>query len=187
MLAYKDEIAAIRSLLEGFVKSGKIDPNKLSLMDNIINRSEEDQFRVLNKSYLPLDTQRSFFGAIRNMNISLKSIKERLKGAAAIHENPTTAQLALELIPSFLNLAPYIDSFNNGEISAKEVENVSKFSRILYKKARSFGFYQDAISQLKEAGITESQVKSFVDNFRKNIALELEIEEEASSTLENTD
>ena len=187
MQSYKVELATIQRMLEEFVESGKIDAGKLSLLDKIIKWSEEDQFRVLNKSYLSLNAQRSFFGAIRNVNVSLKSMKERLKGAADIHENPKIAELALELMPSFFNLAPFIDSFNSGEVSAKKAENVSKFSRILYKKAKSFGFSQDTITQLREAGITESQVKSFVDNFSKNVALELEIEEEESSTLENTD
>lgn len=187
MRSYEHEFATIQRVLEGFVKSGNIDASKLGSLDSVIKWSEEDQVRVLNKSYIPLNVQRSFFGAIRNVNVSLKSMKEKLRKAAVIHENPKTAELALELMPSFFNLVPYIDSFNNGEIPVKKTENVDKFSRILYKKAKAFGFSQDATSQLKDVGISESQIKSFIDSFGKNVALELEIEEEASSSLENSD
>ena len=186
MHSYKQEIIRIQGMLKEFVNSGRIEPNKLDVMDNIIRRSEEDQIKILNNSYIPLYAQRSFFGAIRNVNISMKSMKERLAHASSQHENPTTAEQALELIPSFLNLAPHIDSLLSENIFPTLVGNVFKFSRLLYKKAAAFGFSQDAVSQLKEAGVTESQIESFIDAFSKNISLELEIEEEVSST-ENTD
>lgn len=186
MRSYKEEILAIQSMLEKFVDSGKIDAKKLDLMDNIIKWSEEDQIKVLNNSYLSLPVQRSFFGAIRNMNIALKKMKERLKEASSLHENPTIAELAIEMMPSFSNLAPYVDSLMNQDVLPTKVKNVVEFSRILYKKAMNLGFSQDVASQLKEAGVTSSQIESFLDRFRKNVALELDIEEEVSSFNENS-
>ena len=186
MRSYKQEVLTIQNMLEKFVDSGKIEAKNLDLMDNIIRWSEEDQIKVLNNSYLPLHAQRSFFGAIRNMNITLKKMKERLKGASSSHENPTSAELCIEILPSLSNLAPYIDSLMNQNALPTEFKNVLEFSRILYKKATNLGFSQDVASQLKEAGITSSQIESFLDRFNKNVALELEIEEEVSSSNENS-
>ena len=186
MRSYREEIFTIQKMLKEFVDSGRIEANKLDVMDNIIRWSEEDQIKILNNSYIPLYAQRSFFGAIRNVNISMKSMKKRLVRASSQHENPATAEQALELIPSFLNLAPHIDSLLSENAFPTKVENVFKFSRILYRKAAAFGFSQDAASQLKEAGVTDSQIESFLDCFSKNISLELDIEEEVS-TSENSD
>jgi len=187
MRSYKQELIKIEKMLRGFLESGSIDASQLNLMDDIIEWSKEDQVKVVNNSFLPLGAQISFFSAIRNVNISLKSMKEKLKVASIKHENPTTAELALELMPSFFNLVPYLDLFFKGNVYPIKVENVFTFSRILYRKAKSFGFYEDPISQLKEAHVTKPQIESFIDSFRKNVALELDIEEEVSSDLENTD
>jgi len=154
-------------------------------MDNIIKWSEEDQVRILNDASLSLDEQMSVFGAIRNINVSMKSMRERLELAAEKRENPTTAELALELMPSFQTLAPDIDAFLQGE-KGIDFGYVSKFSRILYKKANSLGFSKDVVAQLKEAKVTQSQVKDFLENLKKNLAVELDIEEEVSSTDENS-
>lgn len=185
MRSYKEEIAAIHHMLEEFLDSGRIDAKKLEKMDNVISWSEEDQITILNRSYLPLSAQRSFFGAVRNVNMSMKKMKERLDKASELHENPTTAELAMELMPSLSNLAPYIDSLIN-ESKLFGVRDVVELSRILYKKAMRFGFYQDVGSQLRDAGVTGSQIKSFIDRFSKNVALELDIEEEVSSPVENS-
>jgi hypothetical protein len=172
-------------MLSEFTKKGKIDASQLDLMDNIIKMSAEDQFRVLNRSSLSLDAQRSFFGAIRNVNIAMASMKAKLAEASVKHENPTTAELALELLPSVLNLVPYIDEFHDNA-KVRQLNNVSRFSRILYKKAKTLGFSKDRMSQLKEAGVTTEQVEAFIDSFDKNVALELDMEEEVSSSDEDS-
>lgn len=187
MRSYRQEIIKVQEMLKEFVDNRRIEPNKLNAMDNLIKWSEEDQIKILNSPYMPLRAQRSFFGAVRNVNISLRSMKKRLTHASSQHENPTTAEQALELMPSFLNLAPHIDSILGEDVFPTKVENVFKFSRILHRKATAFGFSQDVASQLKEAGVTDSQIETFIDGFKKNISLELDIEEEVSSTLEDTD
>lgn len=182
MHSYKKEISSIENVLNRFVSSGKIDTEKLGKLDNAIKWSDEDQIRVLNNSYLSLFEQRLFFGAIRNMNTSLKRMKERLAEASRLKENPTTAELALELMPSFLNLVPYVDNLINNNRYPRENEIIIKFSRLLYKKATMLGFSQDVASQLKDAQVEDSQIESFIDRFSKNVALELDIEEEVSAT-----
>lgn len=183
--SYRHELINIRGMLSEFTKKGKIDASQLDLMDNIIKMSAEDQFRVLNRSSLSLDAQRSFFGAIRNVNIAMASMKAKLAEASVKHENPTTAELALELLPSVLNLVPYIDEFHDNA-KVRQLNNVSRFSRILYKKAKTLGFSKDRMSQLKEAGVTTEQVEAFIDSFDKNVALELDMEEEVSSSDEDS-
>lgn len=185
MRKYDQQFLGIQAMLHGFCQKGIIDTKHLNPIDNLIKWSEEDQVKVLNDASLSLDQQLSVFGAIRNINVSMRSMKERLELAAEKQENPTTAELALELMPSFRTLAPDIDAFLHGE---KDIDfgYVAKFSRILYKKANSLGFSKDTVSQLKEAKITQSQVKNFMENLKKNLAVELDIEEEVSSTDENS-
>lgn len=184
MRRYEQELLSVQKMLEGFSKKGIVDAKRLNLMDNIIKWSEEDQFKILNDASLSLDAQRSIFGAIRNINVAMRTMKERLELSAEKHKNPTTAELALELMPSFFTLVPEIDVFLR-EKKGVDLEYVSKFSRILYKKANSLGFSRDLVSQLKEAKITQSQVKTFLESLKKNVAMELDIEEEVSSSDES--
>jgi hypothetical protein len=181
---YGQELLNVQKTLNGFCEKGIIDTKRLASLDRIIKWSEEDQVKVLNSGSLTLDEQMSIFGAVRNVNVAMRSMKERLELSAQKHENPTTAELALELMPSFRTLAPDIDAFLGGK--SVDLEYVAKFSRILYRKANALGFSKDVVSQLKEAGVTESQVKTFLESLKKNVAVELDIEEEVSSTDEDT-
>lgn len=186
MYSYQRELIPIQKMLKRFIETKVIDTSHLSKMDSLIKQSEVDQIRALNRS-IPLNTQRIMFGALRNMNTSLKCMKEKLKTAASSHENPTTAEQALELMESLRNVALCVDPFVNENVIVTNMENVEKLSRILYRKAKAFGFSEDVVTQLKQAGITESDVKSFISSFDNNLAQELGIEEEVQSTLENTD
>jgi hypothetical protein len=184
MYSYKGEIATIKEMLCLFVKTKTVDASQLSKMDSLIKQSEVDQIKVLNGS-APLNTQRVMFGAIRNVHTSLKCMKEKLKTATFRHENPTTAEQALELIESLNNVALCIDPFTSENTIVTSEENIAKFSRILYRKAKAFGFSEDEKAQFKAAGITISQVKSFINSFDSNLAQELDIQEEVQSAIEN--
>ena len=184
MYSYKLELNNIQRMLTLFVESKTIETSQLSKMDSLIKNSALDQIKTLN-SVSSLNTQRVIFGAVRNINISLKCMKEKLRTAAAKHENPTTAEKAIELMESLSNVATCIDVFADKGADAKEIENIAKLSRILYKKAKTFGFSEDAKAQLKEACVTTSTVKSFISSFGSNIALELDLEEEVQSSDEN--
>jgi len=185
MYSYGEDILNLHKMLKAFVRSKTIEISQLSKMDSLIKQSDEDQIRVLN-SHLPLDIQRIMFGAIRNINTSVKSMKKKLKTASTRHENPTTAEQALELIDSISSVAQYIDPFRmEGKIIADPSE-IAKLSRILYRKAKAFGFSENQQSQLREAGITKADVASFVSSFDNNITQELGIEEEVRSPVENS-
>jgi len=185
MYSYKQNLLNIRKMLNIFIETKNIDTSQLSKMDALIKQSEKDEIRVLSRP-LPLDVQRTMFGAFRNITTSVKAMKEKLKTASLKHENPTTAEQALELMESLSNVVYYIDPFvNEGKIVA-EPDEIAKFSRILYRKAKSLGFSEDQRAQLKEAGITEKQVKSFVNDFDNNVSQELGIEEEVKPSFENS-
>jgi hypothetical protein len=184
MYSYKQDLGIIQKMLAGFVRSKVIDVAKLPEMDRIIKSSEEAQIRILNYSNLPLSTQRIIFGAHRNINTALKSMKEKLNTASLRHKNPTTAEQALELMDNLFNVATYLDTFSSQETANLDV--IEKFSRLLYRKAMALGFCQDLQTQFKEAGISESQVKSFISNFGNNLAQELDIEEEVQSPIEDS-
>jgi hypothetical protein len=169
-------------MLSVFAKTKNIDASQLSKMDLMIKQSERDQIRVLNKP-LPLTTQRIMFGAFRNINTSVKVMKEKLKTASLKHENPTTAERALELMDILSTLTYYVDPFvNRGEIAVNPDE-IAKASRMLYRKARSFGFSENRETQLREAGVTEGQEKSFINDFENNVSQQLGIEEEVKNQI----
>jgi hypothetical protein len=184
MYSYKKEIDSIQQMLNSFLETKLINTQHLSKMDAIIKRSDLDQIKTLN-SVSSLSTQRVIFGAIRNINTSLKGMKEKLRTAALRHENPTTAEQAIELMDSLSNVALCIDVFNTGEIHADEIDNIAKLSRILYKKAKAFGFSEDTHTQLKEACVNEAIVKIFVNSFDDNLTAELDLQEEVKSTGKN--
>jgi C4-type Zn-finger protein len=173
-------------MLRAFAKAKTIDVTQLSKMDALIKQSDEDQIRVLN-SHLSLQIQRIMFGAIRNINTTLKTMKEKLMIASSRGENPTTAEEALELIEYLSDVAKYVDPFMRKGIIILDPNEMFKLSRMLYRKAKSFGFSEDEQRQLREAGITEEEVESFVNNFDKNACQELDIEEEVRSSVENSD
>lgn len=185
MYSYKQEVIRIQEMLSIFVKTKVIDTKQLTKMDSLIKLSEKDQIRTLSSS-LPLDVQRTMFGAVRNITTSIKGMKERLRTASLRHENPTAAEQALEMMEILSNLAYCIDVFTN-ERRITDVKDIDKLSRILYRKAKSFGFSEDQQAQLRDAGITESQVESFIAHFGNNLSQELDIEEEVQSNIESSD
>jgi hypothetical protein len=184
MYTYKQDISQIQEMLSAFLKNKYIDTAQLKKTDPIIKKSEEDQFKILNCS-LPLDVQRTIFGAVRNINITVKSMKQKLKTAAARHENPTTAEKAFEVMESLNNLVSCISSYENGSRNGN-LNEIDDYSRILYRKAKAFGFSEDMNTQLKEAGVTGPQIESFIDRFDNNLAQELDIEEEVHSNSEDS-
>jgi len=176
MYTYVKACADIRRMLIGFLEQG-IDVSRLDLMDRIVKSSKIDQVKILN-SYLPLVEQRTLFGATRNIHNIIRIMKEKLKTACETHENPTTIELSLEIMENLSNLAPYIDEFiTNGKTG--DMDRIDELSRILYRKAKNLGFYQGVDAQLHDAGITQNEVKTFVEKLNENIELEMETEDES--------
>lgn len=175
MYSYVEGFEKIRKTLVDFLRNG-INVSKLDPLDHMIETSQVDQIKILN-SYRPLVDQRALFGATRNINNVVGVMKEKIKVARETHENPTTLELSLELIEDLSNLAPYIDSFITNN-KTTELDRVNELSRILYKKAKYLGFCQDAETQLKNAEITEDEVKAFIEQLSENIEF-LENEDES--------
>jgi len=177
MHRYRPEFVTINDILREFVQDKHIDNKKLNMFDNVIKWSHEDQINVLNTTHLSFKNQSVLFGAFRNIEISIKVMKDKLENAMRRHENPSTAELAIDLMPNLLKIGPIIDNFLT-EKTVRNVNELSTSSRTLYKKAGDHGFSKDSDTQLEEAGITELEVTSFVNIFRENISSELGIEEE---------
>jgi hypothetical protein len=184
MYAYKQDLIEIRQMLAVFVKTKFIETKQLSKMDPLISKSEEDQFRTLSYSF-SLDVQRTIFGAVRNINMTVKCMKEKLKNASAKHENPTTAEKALEIMETLNNLVFCLNAYESGYMESS-LSEIDEYSRILYRKAKAFGFSESLETQLREAGITNSQIESFIGSFDSNLAQELDIEEEVQSNSESS-
>jgi len=177
-MSYLKHSANIRNMLIDFLQHG-IDVGKLTVIDDPIESSDIDQIRILN-SYRSLVEQRTFFGAIRNINNTLRAMKQRIRTAGETHENPRTLELSLEIVEHISNIAPYIDEFMaNGETDT--LDTIDELSRILYKKANYLGFYQDIETQLRDAKITKTEVKTFLRELNENVELEMEMADEAAS------
>jgi len=171
-------------MLGDFKQKGIIDEAKLNPLDELIRLSYADQFRILNTPWLSLDEQRSLFGAIRNVHTTAKTLKARLAAASERHENPTMADLSFEVTESLSNLAPYIDEcFTRGQVS--QISSINELSRILYKKAKRFGFLEDSATQFKTLEIGPEELKSFTDRLNQNIQSETDIDEDVGSTNED--
>lgn len=177
MKGYYADFQLIEKTLDGFADTGKIDALKLDIFDSVIKRSNTDQIRILNNTFLNLNDQRILFGVFRNISETSRIMKSRLEQAYSISENPTTVEVALEIMPLFYNLSGFIDDFFN-KMEIFDSEKIFIFSRNLYKKAKKLGFSQDTSSQLKEIGLSATHIKKFVDKFNENIISELELEEE---------
>lgn len=177
MYSYVKGCAQIRNMLTDFLEHG-IEISKLKVMDRLIESSKIDQVRILN-SYVSLAEQRTLFGAMRNTYNIITVMKEKLKIARETHENPTTIESSLEILQHLSTVASYIDEFMiDGK--TKPMHRIDELSRILYKKANYFGFYHDVGTQLRNAGITEEEAKSFVEKLNENIELEMETLDESS-------
>lgn len=186
MASYKTELASIQEMLRGFVENKTIKVEQLTVMDAMIKDSEKDQFNVLNSSS-PLYVQRTMFGAIRNIHTALVGMKERLEKASQAHENPTTAEQALDVMKYLNDVIQCVDPYLTKGQVINSLEEIDKLSRKLYRKAKAFRFSQEQAQQLKEAGITEKQVKLFISGFHNNLSQELGIEEEVRSRLGDSD
>jgi len=177
MSGYARKIEEIQAILYDFIQKRTIDSTRLGPLDELVRSSEADQLRILNTSRLSLDEQRSIFGAVRNTYSAVKMMKARLMTAAQRHENPTVADLSLEMIQSLSNLAPYIDEYVvQGRTG--DMKTMVEFSRILHKKAKHLGFCEDVATQLKEINIAPDEIKTFVERLNENIELETGTDED---------
>ena len=164
-------------MLSNFLKYG-IEESEFDPLDRLVETSEIGQVKVLN-SYLSLREQRVLFGATRNVYTIAKVMKEKLKNAKKIHENPATIDHSLELFEHLENVCKHVDYFMSNR-KVLDLDRLNDLSRILFKKANSLGFYQDIDSQLKDAGITEEEVRSFVIKLNEKVELDMEILDEAN-------
>lgn len=179
MHRYRPEFVKINNTLRGFVDDEHIDNKKLNMFDNLIKWSLEDQIKVINNAYLSVKEQMILFGAFTEIENSVKVLKGKLKQALRNHENPATAGLALDLMPSLIEMGPLIDTYvNNRKIGNSD--RLHELTRNLYKKAKVLGFNKSPSSQLNEVGVTKRELTGFINNFRKNINSELNIEEEVN-------
>jgi hypothetical protein len=186
MRTYTQEFQYIQQVLERSVKQRHIDFSKLRLLDVLIKRSEADEIQALKDDTLPLDYRRHIFNAFMDVNEVLKGMNLRLRVATKTHENPTTAERALELMPHFFAVSSSLDSFLSKSRSL-DVEHLSNCSWRLYKTASALEFSRDVASQLKDAHVTPSQIQTFLKTLGKNIMQELEIEAEEGPTNEASD
>jgi hypothetical protein len=175
MFSYDNELSRITNVLRAFVNNRKIETDKLDSIDTLISFSNEIRVKTLNLGSLTLEEEISLFDATTNIKNTLESMKAKLQTAFERHENPTTAELALEIMPSFRNLEPFIDDFVNTN-NIRDIDRLNEFSRILHKKAHKLGFYKDIEDQFQEVDIKSEDVQEFIEQLKNNIEIELDIQ-----------
>jgi hypothetical protein len=177
MFSYVEGFEKTRRMLNSFLING-IDENHLEPLDDLTKAAQVDEVKALN-SYQPLSQQRIMFGAFRNIHNISKEMREKLRIAHAIHENPKTVERALEMMESLCAIAPYVDEFlTSGR--AKEDKKINDLSRALYRKANRLGFYQNLDTQLEQARISKVEVEDFVKKLTENVEIEVETMDETS-------
>ncbi len=185
LIGYASRVENIQHILLDFRRNRVIDKAKLSPLDEFAKASYADQVRVLNSTRLAVDQQRALFGAIMNMHTAIKTMKARLEIASEIHENPTTAELSLELIENLSNVAIGLDGFFIRD-RMPQIRSFNETSRALYKKAKQLGFSEDDSSQFAALGIEPKDVSNFTENLNKNIRAHTDIDEDAGSDVGST-
>jgi len=180
MDGYTEKVESIQIMLTDFVQNRVVDTKKLCVLDELMDASKTDQFKILNTSRLSLEEQRCLFGAVRNIYTTTKAMKAKLVTASERHENPRIADLCLEITQSVSNLTPYVDAYII-EGRMYDTKTINEFSRLLYKKAKYLGFSEDIAAQFREIKITPEEVKDFVKKLNENIELETHIDEEMGS------
>ena len=175
MFSYGSELSRITNVLNTFVSNRKIETDRLDSMDTLISFSNEIQVKTLNLGSLTLEEEITIFDATTNIKNTLESMKAKLQIAFEKHENPTTAELALEVMPSLRNLEPFINDFVNTS-NVRDIDRLNEFSRILHKKAHKLGFYKDVEDQFQEVDIKPEDVQEFIEQLKDNIEIELDIQ-----------
>lgn len=180
--SYSRHIHEVSNMLNSFVKSKRIVAEEMTVIDALINTSFKDQVAVLNDNLLTIENQRILFGAMRNIRNTTLNMKESLKTAGIKKENPTTAEVCLEIIPYIRTLGQALDDFvsNFKRIAIKHrnelLGKIKEFSRILRKKAIQFDFSHRVIEK-QELNVDESEMKKFIDEFNNELKLNIGIDE----------
>jgi len=164
---YVQRIQGIETTLERFSKSGKIDVTELKAFDELATAAYEAQLKILNRS-ISVDEQRSLFGAVRNIRQIAKTMKESLLTASQRHENPETADRALEVCENLSAVAKIIDGYF---VSGRPPDGttLNTVSRNAYKKAKRYGFSEDTETQLKALNIGSDEIAAFTKKISKNL------------------
>lgn len=170
-------------MLDSFVQSRRIVPEKMTAIDTLVDTSFKNQVAVLNDNLLMIKDQRILFGALRNIKNITKIMGESLKTANARKENPVTAEVCLGIIPYMKNLSQALDNFFSGygkipvRYKIELLMKIKEFSRMLHKKAIHFGFPKKTIDE-QEINMDKNEMRKFIDDYSTELELSTEIDEE---------
>jgi hypothetical protein len=177
LLTYADRIKGIEGVLQQFINTGVIDRSKLGAFDDLAQAAYGDELKILNSARLTLDEQRSLFGVVRNVHMTAKAMAAKLASASQKHENPSTADRALAVCDTMLNVSPIIDAyFKTGEVPERRI--VRDSSLTLYKKAKQSGFSEDAATQFKELNISSDEISKFTKKLEESIETRVDADNE---------
>lgn len=168
MTTYLMQTNGIKDLLVSFTETRKIDSRKSDqTIIAYIGFLTKKQFEVLN-SPIPEDMQSVVFNALRNLIVIMKDMQNELKLAFERHENPTTAEKCLQIMPFISDLSNDLDQFvklRNGKI----IDSVYKNTRILRRKARNFSFLKSIEQEMEGINLTKKEIEDVINKYNSNL------------------
>lgn len=173
MYDYVSYINNLNIMLNSFISKGKIENKEAEeKLSKFVEVLKINQFDVLCKT-LAEEDQDIIFNALRNLRIIINEIKNQLKIAFERHENPTTAERCLVLMPFIQNLSKNIKNFEinkNGHL----ISTISMDTRILRKKAKEYNLLTSIENEIKEANLPAEEIKNFCESLNQRIELEMQ-------------
>jgi hypothetical protein len=173
MYDYTPYINNLNTTLKSFISEGKIKAKESEeKLNSFIEILKASQFDVLSKP-LEEETQDIIFNALRNLRIIIIEMRNQLMTAFKIHENPTTAERCLVLIPFIQNLSKNIRDF---KINKNDylITTISIDTRNLRKKAKEYNLLTSIENEIKEANLPAEEIKDFCESLNQKIEIEMQ-------------
>lgn len=168
MMIYSTQANSITDLLNSFVRAKKIDPKQSDkTVTKYIKFLKEKQFEILNSS-ISEEIQSVVFNAMRNLIVIVDDIQNELRLAFERHENPTTAEKCLQIMPFILNLSNDLDRFGKME-NRKIMELLHKDTRLLRRKGRDLSFLRSIEQEMEGIDLTKKEIEEIVDKYNSNL------------------
>jgi len=173
MYNYTPFISNLNAMLNSFISNKKIETKEVEeKLNKFVDVLKADQFDLLCKPLSESD-QDVIFGALRNLRVIMTEIKNQLKVAFERHENPTTAERCLVLMPFIQNLSEKVKHYEASRTDHL-ISDIQTDTKNLRKKAKDYHLLASIEDELKDITLPAEDIKSFCEQLNQNIELEMQ-------------
>lgn len=159
----------MENTLKSFIKKKTIESNKIRVLDKLISDCKNEEVKILSNSLISLNEQRTIFGGIRNIIEITDVMKDHLISAHSKGENPTTAELCLEIMPIMKNVLSEYREYVKSNFNKEKVNKILILSDELRRTARRKGFKRDFSKELDSIGLSDKTKIQFMEEFKDNL------------------